>query len=221
MQKMIGHRQNLIKQNYCCLIFHMNMMETSSEWSPEQLQKRFVLHPETPIISHSWAPERPDDTYQTYAFLCDGNPIGEVGVTVYPHERVIVWSRFFPFNVHYTEAQLMEIYSKDYVAENLLWLSITTSSENATGALEKRGLGTLAHILVVRSLCQQLLLSKEHAFTTKYYSAGSTKPRLKELLKRLDVGEMVEQSLPLKEVQEKMERKAHEIFGFTFDELPV
>lgn len=192
----------------------------AGDYTPGELQQRFVLHPDTPIIRHAWAPKRPDDTDQTYAFQWDGQNIGEINVTVFPHEHLIIWSRFFPFSKHATFDELVRWYGDaEYVKKRGLWLAITSSSNVVPEDVQGKGLGTLAHILVIRSLCAQLLVDGPD-YRTRYFSAGSMKPRLRQLLDRLDVGEMAHTPLPLQEVRIEMERKAKEIFGFTFEELP-
>jgi hypothetical protein len=184
--------------------------------SPAELQSTYVLSLSAPLRK----PYQRGEYLEYFFEFCDIR-LGLIELFHDTTNRHVCWSLFYPLCVQLTEAEVRKISAvkealiravgMDFLRHNLCDISMVPKG------LEGHGLGTLAHTLVTRHLCRQLLAEPE-SYTTSYFSKRSIAPRLADLLRRAGVEAMMETPVSLMSVQDKLTARAQQEFGFRFED---
>ena len=176
-----------------------------SQASAADLQDRFWIADCAPFINGS---------DHRFCFELDSNRIGFVGLSIITKIKRITWNPFRPFCPHLSESELRRKPSGTVLDNNTDKARMTFCNwHEVPEGLEGIGLGTLAHTLVVRWLCRNVLESD--SYTTTYFP-NTVGQRLRNLLDSSGVADMIDGLMPLKEVESRMTTNAEEIFGFRF-----
>jgi hypothetical protein len=172
------------------------MNADKSNLTPKSIQDRFGLSEDSPLR---------DESSFFYNFQLDDTRLGFAEITCnHPKKKAIFW-KFYPIDKHDEQEPRKNWYEPSGI----------TIPE-----LERRGIGSFAHVLMTRNLVQQLMTAGHHP---EEYRAiyVATSGRMHALLERLGILKSRKDrgGMPLMDFYEIQRATAESTFGYDFSEV--